>query len=145
METVFLGGTIALNNWRDLFIPKLLDQGIQLDQIINPIVEHWTPEIQEREKKIKKDENCLLVFVLGAPDSSKQEQKFVSAYSLYEAVSSLYVYPHRTLILIDTLGLDKRSAKGMNKIAQEIFDQHNSNICFTYTQLLFDIVERMKQ
>lgn len=141
---VFLGGTVANNLWRNQVIDQLLARGIRDNQIFNPVVEHWTTEIQEKEDRAKVDSNCLLTFVLASPDSFLNDQKFTAAYSLYEATSCLYDAAERTIVYFDYQGFDKRTEKGLKKIESDMRLRHtNAYIAISYDDLVDQIVWRI--
>lgn len=143
MNTVFLGGTCANNHWREeRVIPELLKYGISEEQIINPVVEHWT-----HEQQLKEDQNCLLVFVLATPDKNVINNEFKSLYSLAEVIMCLYEHPDRTILLCDETGLDRRSIKVLRKIEKDIMIRfirmRFSVVAANYEWLIREIIRRI--
>lgn len=119
MQKVFLGGTCGSNRWREeIVVPGLLERGIAPEQIFNPVVEHWTPADQEREDEAKRTYPIVL-FTIASVDPSRDEVRETSAYSMVEATRAALTYPERAVIMIDTTGLARRTAKGINKAAQD--------------------------
>jgi len=118
---IFLGGTCGKNTWREaIVIPGLLEREVALEQIFNPIVEHWDEQAQRREDEAKADHNYLLLYVLASPDPQTPDVTQVSGYSLVEAVMSLYDAPERTVVLFDTTGQARKTTKGMRKAEQDL-------------------------
>lgn len=119
MKQVFLGGTCGANHWREeIVVPGLLERGIAPEQIFNPVVAHWTPADQEREDEAKRTYGTVL-FTIASVDPAREDVKETSAYSMVEATRAALKYPERTVIMIDTTGLNRRTAKGINKAAQD--------------------------
>ena len=117
---IFLGGTVGANAWREsVVIPGLLARGVPPQAIFSPVVPHWDAQAQAQEDQAKRDPDCLLLYVLASPDSM-MNSPVVSGYSLVEAVMSLYDAPHRTVIVFDTSHMAKRTARGMEKAAQDL-------------------------
>lgn len=137
MNKVFLGGTVGNNPWREqILIPGLLKRGVCPEKIFNPVVPHWSREIQEQEDALKRDPDCLLIFVLANPDPGKSEQYFTSAYSLAEAIMNLYDAPERTAVLFDLRGFSRRTEKGLIKIGKDL-ENHFPEKPFFYDYALF--------
>lgn len=112
---VFLGGTCGDNHWReDIVIPALVDRGVDPARLFNPVVERWDEEAQQREDSVKQVAAYQL-YVIASPDPSAPEVANVSAYSLVEATMGLYDAPERTVILMDTTGMAKHTAKALLK------------------------------
>ncbi len=144
MNKVALFGTVAQNKWRNIVIQKLLERGIHSEQIYNPVVEHWTEEVQKREAEIKKDPEFLLVLVLASPDPSVMNNKFTAAYSLWEAADHLHSDQERTIIYIDKEGFDARTTKGLVKIESEMIEKFpQAKIAYSYNNLVDQIVWRI--
>lgn len=118
---VFLGGTCGSNHWREeIVIPGLLERGVALEQIFNPVVERWDETAQANEDASKASPDHLLLFVLASPDPATPDVTQVSGYSLVEAVMALYDAPSRTIVLFDTTSQARKAAKGMRKAAQDL-------------------------
>lgn len=119
---IFLGGTCGDNPWReDIVIPGLLERGIRQERIFNPVVSHWDEQAQANEDAAKANPAYLLLFVLASPaDPSATEVTQISGYSLAEAIMALYDVPERVVLLFDTTGMARKTAKGMNKTEQDL-------------------------
>jgi hypothetical protein len=113
---IFLGGTVGINTWREWVTLALIDQGIPEDVLYNPVVEHWTPEVQQREDEIKK--TALMLYVIASP-APASETTNVSAYSISEALMGLYDAPERTVVVFDYQGWPHSIAKRIKKIARD--------------------------
>lgn len=146
-KMVFLGGTCGDNHWReDIVIPGLLERGVSLEQIFNPVVEHWDEAAQAREDAAKADQNNLLLWVLASSDPNVLENTALSAYSMVEATISAFVAPERSIALIDTAGLAKRTAKSLNKAAQDWQEiAPRLQIYRDYDLLLDALAERLRE
>lgn len=146
-KSIFLGGTCGSNRWReDIVIPGLLERGVAPEQIFNPVVEHWDEQAQAREDAAKADPANLLLWVLASPDPNVLENIALSAYSMVETTISAFVAPERSLVLIDATGMAKRTAKSLNKAAQ---DWHQvapgMPIYRDYALLLDDLAARLRE
>lgn len=116
---IFLGGTVGGNKWRtEIVIPALLERGIPESMLFNPVAEHWGRQEQEREDKVKRTAKYLL-YVLASPDPHGSTAN-ISAYSLVEAIMHLYDAPDRTLVMLDTTGMAKHTAKAMTKAVSDL-------------------------
>lgn len=118
-KRIFLGGTCGDNHWREnIVIPGLLERGIASEQMFNPVVEHWDEAAQQREDQAKAHAAYQL-YVIASPDPSAPDVANVSAYSLVEATMSLYDASQRTVVLVDTTGMDRHTAKAITKAAMD--------------------------
>jgi hypothetical protein len=81
---VFLGGTCNESKWREELIKTL-----KIDYF-NPVVEDWTPECQEVEKR-EKEKSDYNLFVITP--------KMSGVYSIAELVECCFKKPHRTIFL----------------------------------------------
>lgn len=142
---IFLGGTCGKNRWREeIVIPQLLARGVAPEQLYNPVVEHWTPEVQQREDELKRTADILL-FVIASPDPSTPDIRAVSGYSLVELTMCLYDAPHRTVALFDTTGMERRTAKGINKIEADLRQRFpDAPIFAEYSELIDWLLVRHK-
>lgn len=117
---IFLGGTCGNNPWREtIVIPRLLAKGVPQEALFNPVVSHWDAQAQAREDQAKQDEQFLLLFVIASPDPATTPKE-VSGYSLVEVVMSLYDWPQRTVAVFDTAHMAQKTAKRMQKAAQDL-------------------------
>jgi hypothetical protein len=144
-KRIFLGGTVGNNTWRvAVMIPGLLSKGIPEQAIFNPVVSHWDKAAQEREDQAKRDEHCLLLFVIASPDPTG-EATAVSGYSLVEMVMALYDAPERTIVVFDLSQMARKPAKGMKKAADDLKERFpQAPIFFTYEQAIEWLAEQFK-
>jgi len=110
-QTIFLGGTVGNNNWREGFIKTLGERGISQASFFNPVVEHWDREAQQNEE-VAKEKASHLVFFITDP---KKEGHPLFGYSLSEAVMALYDKPDRTVVVFDTRAIAGHALKEMNQ------------------------------
>ncbi len=108
-KLVFLGGTVAKNEWRNGFIEALVKRGVPRESLFNPDVKDWNKEAQQREE-IAKKEAGYLVFYIADP---KQEGNPLSAYSMVEATMALYDQSNRTVVVFDTEGMKEEGHPGL--------------------------------
>lgn len=141
---IFLGGTVGVNPWRETAVlPGLLAKGVPEHAVFNPVVIHWDAQAQAREDQAKQDPLCLLLYVLASPDGT-EDSRIVSGYSLVEAVMSLYDAPERTVVVFDTSSMARRTARGMQKAAQDLRKRFPDAPIFTSYQDAIDwLVARM--
>ena len=85
MKKVFLGGTCNGSSWREQLIPMLKCE------YFNPVVEDWTPECQEEERRQKKICDCQL-YVITA--------RMTGTFSIAEVVDASNKDPQHTIICI---------------------------------------------
>lgn len=135
---VFLGGTCGRNSWREgIVIPGLLARGVAPECIYNPVVSHWDAQAQAREDAAKASPDYLLLYVLASPDPATPDVRSISGYSLAEAIMSLYDAPNRTVVLFDTTGQERKTAKGMRKAEQDLRQRFPRAPIFTeYAELV---------
>ncbi len=115
-RTLFLGGTIG-NDYRERLTTILTDQGVSLDRIFNPVVEHWDAEAQRLEDEKKADPSVLMLFYLRGEEVSGN---FLSFYSLHEAEMGLYDQPCRTIVVFDYEGMVPRAEKRLRKVRADL-------------------------
>ena len=63
MNLVFLGGTVANNNWREAFVESLAIRGVPTNIFFNPVVKGWTVEARQREEEAKKAATHLVFYL----------------------------------------------------------------------------------
>ncbi|MDE2096722.1 MAG: hypothetical protein KGL39_05690 [Patescibacteria group bacterium] len=85
MIKVFLGGTCNGSTWRERLIPLLA-----IDYF-NPVVEDWTPECQEEERRQRITSNYCLYTITPLMNG---------VYSIAEVVEDSIKRPHRTLFCV---------------------------------------------
>lgn len=118
-KLVFLGGTCGNNHWREaIVIPGLLERGVDPACLFNPVVEQWDEQAQWREDTAKARADYQL-YVIASPDPRAEDVANVSGYSLVEATMGLYDAPGKTVILVDTMGMAKHTAKALSKAATD--------------------------
>lgn len=86
MKKVFLGGTCNGSKWRDGFVKELTE----IDWY-NPVVENWTPYVQEEE--IRQRKNCDYVLYVLTP-------LMTGFYSVAEVVDDSNKRPDKTVLLV---------------------------------------------
>lgn len=86
-KKVFLGGTCNGSKWRNPVMAKLAECNIGY---FNPVVENWTPECQEEERKQRQE--CTVVAYAITP-------KMTGVYSIAELIESSIIRPESTVIL----------------------------------------------
>lgn len=115
MKTIFLGGTTG-NDYRGRLTAMLTQHGVSLDQIFDPVVEHWDDAAQLREDEMKADSSVLMLFYLRADEAGS----FLSFYSLHEATMGLYDQPLRTAVVFDYEGMVPKAARRLKKVARDL-------------------------
>jgi ADP-heptose:LPS heptosyltransferase len=134
---VFLGGTCGAHHWREeIVIPGLLARGVAPEHLFNPVVEHWDDDARQREDEAKRTARYML-YVIASPDPHGGTAN-VSAYSLAELIMSLYDAQERTVALFDTSGMDKHTAKAINKTMQDLRERFPQAPIFTDYAALID-------
>lgn len=107
---VFLGGTCNNSTWRSKLIPMLEEKGIEY---FNPVVEDWTPECMEEEKRQRQE--CDIVLYTITP-------KMKGVYSIAEVVDDSNKRPERTVFCTlqsdKTYEFDKSQMKSLTAVAQ---------------------------
>jgi len=114
---VFLGGTVANNQWRQKVIKDLevagIDPGLLFDVVLPPGT--WNEEAQKVEDQVKSTA-AVMLFYLADP---QQDGNPISAYSLHEAQRALTVDPDRTFVIFDDTGLGEQTLKQSQKIYKD--------------------------
>lgn len=142
---VFLGGTCGHNHWREeIVIPGLVERGVSPQALFNPVVEHWDEGAQTREDEMKRTARWCL-YVIASPDPAATDCSAVSGYSLVEATMSLYDAPERTVILVETTGMTKHTAKSVTKAATDWRQRFPDAPIFVEYAALLDWVARQVQ
>lgn len=119
-KTIFLGGTIGQNDWRQrIAIPALTAQGIPASWLFDPTVQHWDAEAQRREDKMKQTADYLL-FYIGSPAQAGEPTANLSTYSLVELIMLLYDRPGHVTATFDLHGLEGRAVKTMRKTFSDL-------------------------
>lgn len=116
-KKVFLGGTCNKSTWRDKLIKKLKIN------YFNPVVEDWTPECQEEERKQRKEcDYCLYVIT----------PKMTGVYSIAEVVDDSNKRSSRTVFCYlkedDGKKFDEFQIKSMEQVAKMVKD-NGAKVC----------------
>jgi len=124
-KLVFLGGTVAGNNWREGFIERLVARGVPSEAFFNPVVTDWNEEAQRREEEAKRKATHFLYY-LADP---MQEGNPLSGYSMVEATMALYDHQESAVVVFDTTGMDGHALKAMAQTEKVLRRRHpNANI-----------------
>ena len=84
--------------------------------LFNPVVEHWSKEIQEKEDQLKADPSVMMLYFL----TGNGEGSFLSFYSLHEAEMGLYDEPERTVIVFDYMHVVPRVERRLQKVYYDL-------------------------
>ncbi len=96
---IFLGGTCNNSTWRDELIPLL-----KVDYF-NPVVEDWTPDCQEEERRQKDEECSTHLYVIT--------NKIKGVFSIAEAVASAHLKTASTIFHVCPNGFDEAELKSL--------------------------------
>jgi uncharacterized phage-like protein YoqJ len=110
-KLVFLGGTVGNNPWRVELIDRLIDRGVDVGCLFNPVVSNWNEEAQAREEDAKALADYM-IFYLGSPE---QDDNPISAYSMVEATMALYDAPKTTVVVFDHNGIEGHALKAVKQ------------------------------
>ena len=106
IKKVFLGGTCNGSTWRDKLIPMLKKE------YFNPVVEDWTPECQEEERRQKEFVCDAQTYVITP--------KMLGVFSIAEVVDASNKNPQKTIfcVLENDEGevFSKASLKSLNAV-----------------------------
>lgn len=105
---IFLGGTCNNSTWRDELIPLL-----NMDYF-NPVVEDWTDECQEEERR-QKEECGIHLYVIT--------NQMKGVFSIAEAVASAHIVNKSTVFYVLSGGFDEgqlRSLKATYELIKSI-------------------------
>lgn len=114
-NAVFLGGTVAANKWRDGFIQRVSERGVEANVLFNPVTDNWDEAFQALEDSVKRDAE-LMLFYLG----DTQDGSGLSVYSITEATMGLYDDPNRTVVVFDRTGVEGHALKAFTKIEKDL-------------------------
>ena len=106
---IFLGGTCAESTWRERLI-KLLD--LYGYKYFNPVVEDWTPDCQEEERRQKETECNVHLYVIT--------KEMEGVFSIAEAVHSAHTHHVRCIFHIIPDGLTKGQLKSLEATSELI-------------------------
>lgn len=109
---IFLGGTVAHNEWRSGFIAKLAERGIPEEYFFNPVVRDWDDAARAREEEAKTRADYL-IFYIGDPQQTGDP---LSADALVEATMALYDKSERTAVMFDTEGMRGHPLKVVQQV-----------------------------
>jgi len=104
---VFLGGTCNQTTWRDELIPML-----DID-FFNPVVEDWTEECQEIERKEKNLCNIHLYLI---------NKKMSGVFSIAEMIDSAHDPDRTTIAIFNPEGFSKGQIKSFDATIEMILD-----------------------
>lgn len=114
---VFLGGTCNESQWREKLIPML-----SIDYF-NPVVEDWTPECIEEERKQR--EICDFCLYVITP-------RMIGLYSIAELVDDSNKRPLKTVLCIleadEELIFNKGQMRSLGQVASMV--RSNGGQCF---------------
>lgn len=107
-KKIFLGGTCNESTWRDALIPLLEKAGISY---FNPVVDDWTPECQEEERRQKQLCNIHLYVIT---------KEMTGSFSIAEAVDSAWQNGVTCIFQVYPEGFSKAQLKSFQAIAELI-------------------------
>jgi hypothetical protein len=110
MSKVFLGGTCNDTTWRDDLIERL-----EIDYF-NPVVEDWTPECQEEERRQKEICDVHLYVITSA---------MTGVFSIAEAVQSSNDEDIKTVFCFIRDGFDEFQQRSLSAVADLIVSNEN--------------------
>ncbi len=99
---IFLGGTCAETTWREELI------GVLQVPYFNPVVEDWTEECQETERREKAFE-CNIHFYLIS-------KEMIGVFSIAEVVDSVHQSDKRTILHVLPDGFGKSQLKSLKAV-----------------------------
>jgi hypothetical protein len=106
---VFLGGTTASTEWRNVIIPKLTIE------YFNPIVEDWKPEDEAIELQKRKDAGIVLYVI---------SPKMKGVYSIAEVIDDSNKRPSSTVFSYMTkdgnASFDDQQIRSMNAVGKMV-------------------------
>lgn len=105
---VFLGGTCNESTWRTNLIPLLEEAGIDY---FNPVVEDWTPECQEEERRQKQLCNIHLYVIT---------KEMTGVFSIAEAVDSAWQKGIICIFQVYSDGFSKSQLKSFDAVVELI-------------------------
>lgn len=115
---VFLGGTCADTPWRNELIPNL-----KVDYF-NPVVEDWTPDCQEEERKQKSESNIHLYVIT---------KEMTGVFSIAEAVDSSHIENVTTIFHVIPFGFEPSQLKSLEAVVDMV--KANGGIAFVDNDL----------
>lgn len=142
-NVVFLGGTCGVNEWRkDEAIPFLTELGVPQSAIFDPVVDDWDAAAQANEDRVKR-EAAVLLFYVASPGTGASD---VSAYSLVEAVMSLYDEPGRAIVVFNTAGMSPHVTKALDKSERDLRGRFGDALVFgNLRQALREVAARLEE
>jgi hypothetical protein len=139
MKRVFLGGTTTQTTWRKELIARLIQRGVDPDQIINPHLPHgvpYTPEHMVAERTYKADQNTIVLIYLcpAVIDTSSldavaalDKRERLGPISMFEVGKFAYSQPHRTAVVLDYQLFQEggRAREVLIGLARELYEDFN--------------------
>jgi len=127
---IFLGGTCNESTWRNDLIPLLVEVDISY---FNPVVDDWTPECQEEERKQKQLCNIHLYVIT---------KEMTGSFSIAEAVDSAWQDNVTCIFQVYPDGFSKGQLKSFQAVAELIdkkggYTSVNPNINYPVDILMF--------
>ena len=113
--TLFMGGTCNESLWRDDLIKLLDDTKVSW---FNPVVEDWTPECQEEEKRQRKSSDYVLYVITT---------KMIGVYSIAEVIDDSNKRPDKTIFCYLKKDGDDKFNKAQKKSLESVKDMVKDN------------------
>lgn len=135
---LFLGGTVANNNWREGFIQRVTAAGVPEASLFNPVTDNWDEAFQKLEDGIKNNPDNVLLFYIG----DTQDGSGLSFYSNTEAIMALYDKPERTIVAYDPTGIEGHALKALNKTIKDVTARFPGLVFSTLAECEAEVVAR---
>jgi hypothetical protein len=123
---LFLGGTVGNNDWRDKFTKSLVDAGVPVADIFDPVVKDWNEAAREVEEKAKAECRYMMFFI----SDPRVEGINISAYSMVEATMGLYDKPKTTVVVFDKFPFSGHVLKAMTQTENVLRKRHPEALIF---------------
>lgn len=145
MTTIFLGGTVGNNTWRDDLFTDLGDRGVDASTLFNPVVDDWNDEAAANEERIKNDPDTIHVYYIANPLQDGSDGGIVnptSEYSWIEATMALYDKRARTVVVFDYQDVTaKHDLKDMKRTEQRLRERFPDAVIFNSYDEMVDWIE----
>ena len=143
MISVFLGGTIGNNPWREKLIAELQGFGYDTSSFFNPVkgLGEWSEKDQRDEERHKVEDDYLLFFLT----EPMQEGNPISAYSMVEAVMALYDRPDSTVVVVDHAAVVDEKFRIAMEQTEAILRKRfpDAKIFGSYNDLVYWLISRL--
>lgn len=127
-KKIFLGGTCANSNWRDILIPML-----SIDYF-NPVVENWTLEDQKEEIRQRSIcDYCLYTIT----------SEMMGVYSIAEVVDDSNKQPEKTIFCLLKEGFSSSQLKSLEQVGKMVVQ--NGGEYFTSLEQVAKYVNYIKK